>query len=192
MQQIPYLAANPSKAISSSSVTASGSGSAGKLTWLYTATFAIRWTTDLSRTFIRVTWSSDNPSSTIRGQQKHFPPPTPLGKEELEKAAGLYGPGIVEWCQLKMGQQVGNGECWTLAHDALEFVQSTVSPRVLVSQGTIHGQCIYSRTGTTITEGALDVVRPGDIVQYLECKFERRLNGRLVSSSTAGVPDHTS
>ena len=192
MQQIPYLAANASKAISSSSVTASGSGSARHMTWIYTGTFAIRWTTDLSRTFIRVTWSSDDPRRTVQGRQKHFPPPTPLGPTDLEKCANLYGAEIVRYCQGQMGRQVGNGECWTLAHDALEFVQEVVKPRCMVSSGTIHGQCIFQRESSSTISGDLEDVRPGDIVQYLECKFERRQNGRLVYSSSAGAPDHTS
>jgi len=91
-----------------------------------------------------------------------------------------------------MGKQVGNGECWTLAHDALEFVQGTVVPKVMVSAGTIHGQCIFARDGQKTIQGSLEDVRPGDIVQYLECKFERRQNGRVVTTSTAGAPDHTS
>ena len=192
MEQIPYLSSNASKAISASSVTASGSGYANHMTWLYTATFAIRWTTDLSRTFIRVTWSSDDPRGTVQGRQKHFPPPTPLGPTDLEKCAKLYGPGIVRFCQGQLGRQVGNGECWTLAHDALEFVQGVVQPKCMVSSGTIHGQCIFRREGTNTLFGTLEGVRPGDIIQYLECKFERRQNGRLVYSSSAGAPDHTS
>ena len=169
-----------------------GSGSASNITWLYTATFAVRWTTDLSRTYIRVTWSSNNPSSTVRGQQKHFPPPVPLAPAELERAAGLYGAGVRAWCQRQLGRQVGNGECWTLAHDALEFVAGTVTPKCMVSCGTIHGQCVYARDRGVTTAGGLMTVREGDIVQYLECKFERRQNGRVVYSSTAGAPDHTS
>lgn len=162
------------------------------MTWLYTAVFAIRWTTDLSRTFIKVTWSSDDPVRTVRAQQKHFPPPPPLGAPDLEKAAGLYGAAIVRFAQVNLGRQVGNGECWTLAHDALEHVQGIASPRVMVSNGTIHGQCIYKREGGMTLQGNLENVRPGDVVQYLECKFERRENGRLVYMSTAGSPDHTS
>lgn len=192
MQQIPYLATNSSKAISSSSVTASGSGFANHITWLYTATFAIRWTTDLSRTFIRVTWSSDDPRRTVEGRQKHFPPPTPLGPTDLQKCSDLYGAGIVRFCQGQMGRQVGNGECWTLAHDALEFVQGVVKPKCMVSSGTIHGQCTFQSEGSTTISGDLEDVRQGDIVQYYECKFERRQNGRVVYSSSAGAPDHTS
>jgi hypothetical protein len=192
MQQIPYLASNPTKAISGSSISASGSGYAGKMTWTYTAIFAIRWTSDLSRTFIRVSWNSDDPTRSVKGQQKHLPPPTPLSPAELERAADLYGAAIVKFCQVNMGRQVGNGECWTLAHDALEHVQTVTMPKVMVSNGTIHGQCIYQRDGATTLSGDLEMVRLGDIVQYLECKFERRQNGRVVYSSSAGAPDHTS
>jgi hypothetical protein len=192
MQQIPYLAANPNKAISSSSVSASGSGSGGHLTWSYTAIFAIRWTTDLSRTFIRVTWNSTDPKRSVQARQKHLPPPAPLSSTDLEKAAGLYGDAVVRFCELNLGRQVGNGECWTLAHDALVHVRDSVNPRVMVSNGTIHGQCIYQRDAGMIVSGRLEDVRRGDVVQYLECKFERRQGGRIVYASSAGAPDHTS
>ena len=98
----------------------------------------------------------------------------------------------MKFAQMNLGRQVGNGECWTLAHDALEFVRGVTSPRVMVSNGTIHGQCIYSRDASRTLSGTLENVRRGDIVQYLECKFERRVNGRVVYSSSAGAPDHTS
>jgi len=91
-----------------------------------------------------------------------------------------------------MGRQVGNGECWTLAHDALEFVRDTITPPVMVSNGTIHGQCIYQHDGASHLSGRLEDVRCGDVVQYLSCKFERKQNGRIVYSSSAGAPDHTS
>jgi len=192
MQQIPYLSAHAQSAISASAISASGSGYAHHMIWVYTAVFAVRWTSDLSRTFIRVTWSSENPGSTVRATQKHFPPPTPLGSTDLEMCAGLYGPGVVTFAKNHMGQQVGNGECWTLAHDALEFVQGTVARRCMGSSGTIHGQCVYARDGGKMVTGDLESVRTGDIVQYLECKFERRVNGRVVQFSSAGAPDHTS
>ena len=61
-----------------------------------------------------------------------------------------------------------------------------------MSSGVIHGQCVYARDGGKTVRGDLEGVRTGDIVQYLDCKFERRVNGRLVHSSSAGAPDHTS
>jgi myosin tail region-interacting protein MTI1 len=191
MQQIPYLTAHASTAISASAISASGSGSPSHMIWVYTAVFAIRWTTDLSRTFIRLTWSSENPETTVRATQKHFPPPTPLPAPDLEKCAGLYGPGVVGFARGQVGRQVGDGECWTLAHDALEFVQQTVEPRCMVSNGKIHGQVVFTCDAEQAVGGALEGVRTGDIVQYLECKFERRVNGRVVHSSSAGSPDHT-
>jgi myosin tail region-interacting protein MTI1 len=160
--------------------------------WSYTAIFAIRWTPDLSRTFLRVTWNSSDPARTVSAKQKHLPPPTPLGQGELEKAAGIYGNPVVRFCELNMGRQVGNGECWTLAHDALEHTQGIITPKVMVSNGTSHGQCIYHRDAQSTISGRLEDVRRGDIVQYLECKFERRQGGRLVHSESAGAPDHTS
>jgi hypothetical protein len=188
---MPYLTAHASTAISTSTISASGSGSASHMIWIYTAVFAIRWTTDLSRTFIRLSWSSEDPQTTVRATQKHFPPPTPLPPADLEKCAGLYGGGVVGFARGQVGRQVGDGECWTLAHDALEFVQQTVEPRCMVSNGKIHGQVVFACDAGQAVGGSVEAVRTGDIVQYLECKFERRVNGRVVHSSSAGAPDHT-
>lgn len=98
----------------------------------------------------------------------------------------------MKFCELNMNRQVGNGECWTLAHDGLKHVQGIVLPRVMVSNGTIHGQCIYHRDAGRIISGRFEDIQRGDVVQYFECKFERRQGGRVVYVSSAGAPDHTS
>lgn len=100
-----------------------------------------------------------------------------------------------------MGQQVGNGECWTLAFDALNAVASSCRSAgqepCMSSQGVVHGSLIYSNLPSS-SDPSSRVVNPpggviaagvarGDIVQYLSAHFKRP-NG---CQSWAGAPDHT-
>ena len=90
------------------------------------------------------------------------------------------------------GLRLWNQKLFIVSDSQSEVTANFVNPRVMVSIGAIHGQCIDQRDGSKTMFSDLDTVRPRDVVQYLECKFERRQNGRLVQSSSAGAPDHTS
>ena len=45
----------------------------------------------------------------------------PLGEEVLAAAAAVYGPKILQYAASKLGGRDGNGECWTLAKNALTY-----------------------------------------------------------------------
>lgn len=97
-----------------------------------------------------------------------------------------------------MGHQVGDGECWTLAHDALVAIASKSSSRgqepCMPSQSYTHGALIYSNIpasspypepqGSVFEAG----VARGDIIQLLSAYFKSK-DGR--SEKWAGAPDHT-
>lgn len=95
-----------------------------------------------------------------------------------------------------IGQQVGNGECWTLAENALSSVASELRARngepCMTSQGLIHGYQIYCYIPQRPSDppGGIKAagVARGDIVQFLNTHFQRK-DGR--GSSYAGSPDHT-
>lgn len=97
-----------------------------------------------------------------------------------------------------MGQQVGDGECWTLAHDALIAVASKFSSRGLEpcmpSQSYTHGALIYSYIPTSSPypepKGGVHEagVARGDVIQLLSAHFKSK-DGR--SEKWAGAPDHT-
>lgn len=95
-----------------------------------------------------------------------------------------------------MGQQVGNGECWTLAHEALKAVaaqsQSRGQEPCMSSQGVVHGSVIFSFIPPKPCEppGGVEAagVARGDIAQFLSAHFKAK-NG--MSESWAGSPDHT-
>ena len=97
-----------------------------------------------------------------------------------------------------MAQQVGDGECWTLANESLKAVASSCSSRgqepCMSSQSLLHGYLIYSfipaaspypePRGGILAAG----VARGDIVQLLTANFKAK-NG--MSEKWAGAPDHT-
>ncbi|KAF4634424.1 hypothetical protein G7Y89_g3687 [Cudoniella acicularis] len=102
------------------------------------------------------------------------------------------------FCESKIGEKVGNGECWTLANEGLKAVTANCSSRVLepctTSQSLIRGHLIYSflpvRPPYPDPKGGMhkaDVVR-GDIIQLLSAHFKAR-DG--MSKKWAGAPDHT-
>jgi len=95
-----------------------------------------------------------------------------------------------------MGQQVGDGECWTLAAEALKAIAAEEHARgaepCMTSQSVIHGSVIYSYLPPKPCEPpggvkAVGVAR-GDIIQFLSAHFKRK-DGR--GESWAGAPDHT-
>jgi hypothetical protein len=108
---IPYLVQQQDRVM----YKASGNmASLGMGSWIFTYIFAIRWTNSLSRTWVRLQWKTDAPMETIESEQTHKGPPSPLRREELVKYSELYGPHVVQWCTERIGQRVGNGECWTV------------------------------------------------------------------------------
>jgi hypothetical protein len=97
-----------------------------------------------------------------------------------------------------MGQQVGDGECWTLANEALKAIGASASSQgrepCMPSQSYVHGSLIYSFTPATspypeprggVREAG---VARGDIVQLLSAHFKSK-DGR--NQKWAGAPDHT-
>lgn len=97
-----------------------------------------------------------------------------------------------------MGRQVGDGECWTLANEALKAIGSRASSKgrepCMSSQSYVHGSLIYSYIPATSPypepRGGVHEagVARGDIVQLLSAHFKSK-DGR--SEKWAGAPDHT-
>ena len=111
---------------------------------------------------------------------------------------GSYSDAVATWCESKMGRQVGNGECWTLADEGLKAVAQNCKAHgtepCLPSQSYIHGALIYSFISTDSTNpealgGILETgVARGDVVQILSAVLKSR-DGRR--TGYAGDPDHT-
>ena len=109
---------------------------------------AIRWIDDLCTTKVKVTQKESDPLHTIKTEQIHFLPPAPLSPEDLDKAHKDYGQNIATWCEASEGTTVGNGECWTLVHQALQDLAQTYRTHGkearLISQGRYQGYSILA------------------------------------------------
>jgi hypothetical protein len=109
-----------------------------------------------------------------------------------------YSDAVAAWSESKMGQQVGDGECWTLAHDALVAIAAKCSSRgqesCMPSQSYTHGALIYSYIPAVSPYpeprgGVFEAgVARGDLIQLLSAHFKSK-DGR--SEKWAGAPDHT-
>lgn len=139
------------------------------------------WTLNLSSTKIKLTWDASAPAETATAQQRHFPPPQPLTAAELEQLVPK-GREIVAWCEERHGTQVGDGECWTLAHQA-----TTATSGIMESQRTSHGACIFSHHAPGQAEEAGVDIRAGDIMQFWKAEWTFEGGGW----KKAGDPDHT-
>ncbi|KAM3070750.1 hypothetical protein ACMFMF_008198 [Clarireedia jacksonii] len=144
---------------------------------------------------LKITWDASSPAHTVRAQQIHLPAPPPLSPSDLSRLATLYSPRVAAWAEAQMGTQVGNGECWTLAHEALKHVARECAARgeepCMSSQSYVHGYLIYEfKDGVAEPRGGVreaGVVR-GDVVQFLSSHFKDARGGQ----KWAGAPDHTS
>lgn len=173
---------------------------------------------DLSSTKIRVTWDSSSPEYTVKAEQRHAPPPPMMSRRELEDCRERYAPSlcflyllssfkltdiirysdaIASWSESQIGLKVGNGECWTLANEALKAIAATCTSHnqepCMASQSLVHGHVLYTYIPLQSRQpvpagGILEAgVARGDVVQILKARFESGNGGW----QTAGDPDHT-
>lgn len=147
---------------------------------------------DLSTIKLKLTWKDqgNSPLDTLVQELTFIPPPVAT-KEMIMDGHKTFGDHVASWCENKLGQQVGNGECWTLAHDAL---QKGCGKHAFVSSGLIHGALLYTvKPGNgddrpEVIFGSIvnDEVRRGDVLQFKSCFFKYPQ-----STQTYGSPDHT-
>lgn len=142
-----------------------------------------------------ITWLNDNINNAKVEVAKFLPSPI-LNKiptiDELIANQKRFGEYVASWSENKIGQKVGSGECWDLAHDAL---LKGCGKHAFISTYYHHGFPIVllqgSENGVSYVNGkpALDELRRGDILQYTSCIFKDKGSG---SVSIVGDPDHTS
>lgn len=144
---------------------------------------------DLSTIKLKLIWKKDSPSplDSLTQELKFIPPPT-ASKEMLVQGHKVFGEHVASWCEVKSGQQVGNGECWTLAHDAL---QKGCGKHAFVSSALIHGALLYTVKANgdkpeVIVPNVTDDIKRGDILQFKSCFFKYP-----TMTMTYGAPDHT-
>ncbi|KAK7205583.1 hypothetical protein BZA70DRAFT_164019 [Myxozyma melibiosi] len=131
---------------------------------------------DLSRSKFRIEFNRYRPEEAS-AQRIDYPPPERPSSSDLEAAASAFGPRVAGFCAGNVGRQVGNGECWTLARDALK------SAGALESIGYVHGVKVYEGGEG---EGGGEDVREGDVVQFKNARFKDGYGEKIV-----GMPDHT-
>lgn len=124
---------------------------------------------------------------------KYVPSPlsnNPLMKSQLVEYHNQFGEYVASWCEHRFGQQVGRGECWDLAHDAL---LKGCGKHAFVSTYTHHGFPILQVEGSSVgvipIGETADEIRRGDILQFYTAKFVNKETGAY---KTVGEPDHTS
>lgn len=87
--------------------------------------------------------------------------PKPVQKtpaRTFHRQVGNPAPRIAAFCGSKSGQQVGNGECWTLADEAFRSAGARrpgIDPRV------------WGRTVNAAKEG----LKPGDVIEFQSARF---------------------
>jgi hypothetical protein len=104
--------------------------------------------------------------------------------KEAEADSADIGPGdsdyqlnhrIMVFVSQRFGQQVGNGECWTLAAEALKAAGA------LPPKGYVFGRQLAKD----------EKWWPGDVIQFKTCKFNEKLFGNRHVIIQAGAPNHT-
>jgi hypothetical protein len=89
---------------------------------------------------------------------------------------------VVQFCEDHLGQKVGNGECSTLAEEALHAGGfKGISGNKPEKGDYVWGHLVYTLdAGTSPTaEGKLEDIEPGDVIQFRDAFFKSK--GRTLS-----------
>jgi hypothetical protein len=164
---------------------------------------------DLSCLWWRIGWDARNPAATSRVDAAYKDCPEAWNDEErLQEAAKGFGDwiaGFAEQAEQKK-QPVGDGECWTLAAEAIKYTnttaQLTADNRLMTTIGRTHGHLIYAakadpikgqcgrwRGGDRVREH-WGGIRRGDIIEWRAARCSE-LDGVRGSYVTLGNPEHT-
>jgi len=73
---------------------------------------------DRSKAIVKVTQESNKSTAEVFAE---IYPYIPLDEEKLEESSRQFGPSIVQFAVERLGKRVGNGECWTLADEAVKY-----------------------------------------------------------------------
>ena len=113
--------------------------------------------------------------SNPAGQSNAAGQSNPVGQSNAAGQSNLLNQRIVDYVYKHMGQQVGNGECWTLAASAMEEAGAREP------QGYDFGHELSENEDW----------QPGDIIQFTSCVFKQSLPGGGWQIFQAGSPNHT-
>lgn len=158
---------------------------------------------DSSIAWYRLSWSKRDEDAgraheAVKREGRYRPRCPPLDGETLYASSQMYGPLIVEWAEkaLASGVPQGTGECWDLAHLALDNVWTNHEdlPKPFPSIGRTHGALLYyanaerkggERRVLGTWTGGDTYVRAGDVVEWRKVKIPFARGG----FSKLGDPD---
>ncbi|KAI0027483.1 hypothetical protein K488DRAFT_61489 [Vararia minispora EC-137] len=148
---------------------------------------------DLSVCYYRIIYptSSHQPSdSSVQRKAWYTYRPPPMTADALVLAHTTYGEDIASFVEgyEGTGQYVTNGECWSLAHEAIQYTTQRNPGRMPVpSLSRTHGHLIWcGRPGEGRWRGDDSHVRRGDIVEWRTARVESRRGWSIL-----GDPEHT-
>lgn len=164
---------------------------------------------DLSCLWWHITWKSNNPTATVEVQIAYCERPSSWDDEErLVEASKGFGEWIAGFAEdaVQRRAPVGDGECWTLAAEAIKYTNTTAqlteNNRLLTSIGRTHGHLIYAarvdqdqeqhgrwRGGDRVRAHG-GGIRRGDIIEWRTAKCSE-VGAPKGSYVTLGAPDHT-
>ena len=85
---------------------------------------------------------------------------------------------VVEFSEQHLGQKVGNGECTTLASQALDYAGFKGSSGNFPNHGDyVWGRLVFMIEGTETQpteQGKIEWIKPGDIVQFRNVLFQSK------------------
>lgn len=156
-----------------------------------TVILAVRVPDDLSIVKYKLVWQTHDPLGTVQVEQQQLPPPPTLPQTQLIQAQAQFGDGVATWAEAQVGQQVGDGECWTLAKEAIDRSSHGYA---MPSQGYTHGALVYHALGGANAPLAYnDSIRRGDVLQFTSGVFEtRNAQSQVTGKQMVGMPNHTS
>jgi hypothetical protein len=106
---------------------------------------------DLSCLWWEISWNSTNPSKTVKRQVAYREPPGSWNDEErLVEASRGTGDWIAGFAELNERNRtpVGDGECWSLAAEAIQYTNQTAglneSNRLMKTIGRTHGYLLFA------------------------------------------------
>lgn len=164
---------------------------------------------DLSLLWWQVSWRTPSPLATVHVQAAFKDRPDAWSDEDrLVEANRGFGDWIAGFAEdaAQRRQPVGDGECWTLAAEAIKYTNATAQlteeNRLLTSIGRTHGHLIYGGRADPIkgqcgrwrgedrVRAHWGGIRRGDIVEWRSVRC-REVGAPKGSYSTLGAPDHT-
>ncbi|KAI0261385.1 hypothetical protein BC834DRAFT_1028260 [Gloeopeniophorella convolvens] len=121
------------------------------------------------------------------------PRPEPMSAAALQHASATHGAAVAEFAEhaLASGRPVARGECWDIAHEALQAAAARCAPRdaPVLSTSRAHGHLLFcGRPGAGRWRGGDDRLRAGDVVEWRTVRIGTAQRGGY---AILGNPDHT-